>query len=59
MSDSSSSLIVVRVGESMDQRRIEQLIKDVIDGDLVPLSELSSITDWASVKKVRLLMLLP
>ena len=53
MSDNSTSLLVVRVGPDADASGVEQLMTSVVDGRLIPVDSLSSVTDWASLKKVR------
>ena len=50
VADTTTSLIVVRIGPS-DLSNVEQSINAVVSGKLSPLEELSTITDWASVKK--------
>ena len=31
---------------------VEEKMKSAVSGNIVPISELESVTDWASVKKV-------
>lgn len=51
VSDDSSSLFVVRIDGTMSD--VPERTRSVVKGNLVPVSELASITDWASIKKVR------
>lgn len=52
MSDTSSSLLVVRVGPgNVPSSEVENRMKKVVQGDLVPLDTLADITDWAAIKK--------
>lgn len=53
VSDTSVSLIVVRVGPQMDAGSVEQQMKGVINGTLTSMEELSGVTDWSALKKVR------
>ena len=52
MSDTSTSLAIVRVGPQVDASSVKRQMEDVVDGELVCMNELSSITDWASLKRV-------
>ncbi|KAH9916777.1 CGI-121-domain-containing protein [Fomitopsis serialis] len=50
VSDNTTALIVVRVGPS-GVTDIEDRTKAVVTGDLLPLSDLTKLTDWATVRK--------
>ncbi|KAH9843501.1 CGI-121-domain-containing protein [Rhodofomes roseus] len=50
VSDNTTALIVVRVGSS-GIPDIEHRMKAIATGDIRPLSDLSKLTDWATVKK--------
>lgn len=52
VADTTTSLIVVHIGPP-DRSNVEQSISAVLSGKPAPLEDLSGITDWASVKKVR------
>lgn len=52
VSDTSRSLLVVSIGPPSDASVVEKAIKDVVEGDLVPLENLKDITDWSSIRKV-------
>lgn len=52
VSDTSRSLLVVSIGPPMDASVVEKAMKDVVEGDLVPLENLKAITDWSSIRKV-------
>lgn len=51
VSDTATSLFVVRVGGPGTS--IEDDMKAVVAGDVLPLADLPKLTDWATVKKVR------
>lgn len=52
VSDTSRSLLVVSIGPPTDASVVEKAIKDVVEGDLVPLENLKDITDWSAIRKV-------
>ena len=52
VSDATKAVLVVRVAGSDSGMR--EKMQAVVDGTLRPLNELSNVTDWASIKKVRL-----
>ena len=52
MSDTSTSLVVVRVGPQVDASSVKRQMEDVVEGALVSMDELSNITDWTSLRKV-------
>ena len=48
-------VVVVKIGSSellSSPAAEEEKMKQVIDGTLVPFSELRDVTDWSSIKKV-------
>jgi tRNA threonylcarbamoyladenosine modification (KEOPS) complex Cgi121 subunit len=47
-------VVVVKIGSSELQSPAEEeeKVKQVIDGTLVPFTELRDVTDWSSIKKV-------
>lgn len=51
VSDSSTSLFVVRVA-SPDLPDVPEKMHAVVNGTIVSLSDLSTLTDWAAIKKV-------
>lgn len=53
VSDTSRSLLVVSIGPPSDASVVEKSMKDVVEGDLVPLENLKDITDWSAIRKVR------
>ncbi|KDQ65139.1 hypothetical protein JAAARDRAFT_28791 [Jaapia argillacea MUCL 33604] len=50
VSDSCTSLLIVRIS-SPDLNDVEAKIKSIVSGDIVPLSQLETLTDWATIKK--------
>ncbi|KIJ19744.1 hypothetical protein PAXINDRAFT_125890, partial [Paxillus involutus ATCC 200175] len=50
VSDTSTDLIVVRVATS-DIPDVSQKMRDVVEGELDALANVSQLTDWSSVKK--------
>ena len=42
-------VVVVKIGSS--ELSPEEKMKEVIDGSLVPFTELRDVTDWSSIKK--------
>jgi len=52
VSDSSKSLLVVRVGSSADTAAVEKQMRAAVHGDLISLDALRSLTDWTAVNKV-------
>lgn len=52
VSDTTTSLLVVRVGPP-GETDTENSMKAVVSGDLLPLTDLPMLTDWATVRKVR------
>ena len=56
MSDTSTALLVVRVGPSPANGGAEEVLekmKTAVQGTLTPLDSLADVTDWVSVRKVR------
>ena len=56
ISDSTTSLFVVEIGALPSQL---DKIKAIVDGVVSPFSRLSEITDWATIKKVCCMNLVP
>lgn len=52
VSDASRSLLVVSIGPPSDASVVEKAMKEIVEGDLVPLENLKDITDWSSIRKV-------
>lgn len=52
VSDTSRSLLVVSIGPPSDASVVEKAMKEIVEGDLVPLENLKDITDWSSIRKV-------
>jgi hypothetical protein len=53
VSDSTASLLVVRIDAgTLPANEIEVKMKNIVDGDLVPFSDLDKVTDWSTIKKV-------
>ncbi|TDL14659.1 CGI-121-domain-containing protein [Rickenella mellea] len=50
ISDSSTAIVVARVGPQSDRSVIEEQMREVIQGRLVPL-DLHNLTDWSAIKK--------
>ncbi|KAK7051385.1 hypothetical protein VNI00_004885 [Paramarasmius palmivorus] len=57
VSDSSNALIVVHITNNTSDVHVEKRMKDVVDGELVPFTDLQ--TDWDRVKKYHKLPNLP
>ncbi|KXN90555.1 hypothetical protein AN958_04227 [Leucoagaricus sp. SymC.cos] len=52
VSDTTASLFVVRIDAgTLSGGEMELRMKKVVDGDLVPLSQLREVTDWSTIKK--------
>ncbi|KAF8960249.1 kinase binding protein CGI-121-domain-containing protein [Flammula alnicola] len=52
VSETNADVLVVRIDSpDLSPEAVQQKMKDAVIGTVVPLSELESITDWASVKK--------
>ncbi|KAL9712380.1 hypothetical protein Ac2012v2_003617 [Leucoagaricus gongylophorus] len=52
VSDTTKSLLVVRIdGGSAAPGVIESRIREIVQGELVPLSQLQEVTDWSMIKK--------
>ncbi|KLO17509.1 CGI-121-domain-containing protein [Schizopora paradoxa] len=51
VNDNSSTLLVVRVVKSSENLDVEKNMKEVVQGNLVPLSELENVTDWSLISK--------
>ncbi|KAF5364055.1 hypothetical protein D9756_000989 [Leucocoprinus leucothites] len=52
VSDATTSLLVVRIdGGTTPPIEMESKVKKVVDGGLVPLSQLQEVTDWSTIKK--------
>lgn len=55
ISDSTTSLLVVRIDAgAVPTEEMEARMKRVVDGELIPLSHLEEVTDWSTIKKVRI-----
>lgn len=51
VSDDTAALLVIRIDTAIPD--IRERMHAVVQGNMVPLSNLSQVTDWARVKKVR------
>ncbi|KAF9563355.1 CGI-121-domain-containing protein [Agrocybe pediades] len=52
VSENNTDVLVVRIGsQDLVPSVVEERMKEVVSGNLVPLSELQDVTDWSSVKK--------
>ncbi|PPQ78807.1 hypothetical protein CVT25_010676 [Psilocybe cyanescens] len=52
VSNEDSDVILVRIDSpDLTPSIVQEKMKDVVSGDLVPFSELENVTDWASIKK--------
>ncbi|KAI0269412.1 CGI-121-domain-containing protein, partial [Gloeopeniophorella convolvens] len=50
VSDDSTALLVIRI-DPLDPQSVEPRMRAVVQGTLVPLSDLTDLTDWTAVKK--------
>ncbi|EPQ59754.1 CGI-121-domain-containing protein, partial [Gloeophyllum trabeum ATCC 11539] len=50
VSDACTSLLVIRI-DSPELQGVQEKMEAVVSGQMVPLAHLSSLVDWASVKK--------
>ncbi|PPQ73107.1 hypothetical protein CVT26_014728 [Gymnopilus dilepis] len=52
VSEGTADVLVVRIDSpDLSSSTVEQKMKEAVKGDIVPLSELSQVTDWATIKK--------
>jgi EKC/KEOPS complex subunit CGI121/TPRKB len=53
ISKGNEDVVVVKIGSSeLSPADEKEKLKEVIDGTIVPFTELGDVTDWASIKKV-------
>ena len=53
ISKGNVDVVVVKIGSSeLSPTEEKEKMKKVIDGSLVPFTELKDVTDWSSIKKV-------
>ncbi|KDR74363.1 hypothetical protein GALMADRAFT_250235 [Galerina marginata CBS 339.88] len=52
VSETNTDVFVIRIDSpDLDASTVQEKMKEVISGNIVPISELADITDWASIKK--------
>ena len=54
VSDLTSALFIVRIGgPEISPSRVQEGMDAVVSGTLVPINELREVTNWFTIKKVR------
>ena len=60
ISKGKADVVVVKIGSSkLSPTEEKEKMKKVIDGSLVPFTELKDVTDWSSIKKVCVIDFIP